>query len=74
MTTIEVLKTAVDKVSGSKLQNKTNPARTIEAKVILPSDPTVFQWMKLASTCPSMRFLCDPEEDVYTIDDGEPLK
>lgn len=30
-------------------------------------------WLKFAGSCPSFSFLMDKEEDVYSIEDGEPF-
>ena len=38
-----------------------------------PQDPSRAQWMKLAETSPGLDFWNDPEEDVYTETDGEPI-
>jgi hypothetical protein len=30
------------------------------------------EWLKLAANNPTFQFLNDPEEDIYTLEDGEP--
>ena len=38
-----------------------------------PEEPTREQWMRLAETSPGLDFWKNPEEDVYTDTDGEPI-
>ena len=38
-----------------------------------PSDPTAEQQMRLIEVSGALDFWDDPREDVYTLDDGEPL-
>lgn len=38
-----------------------------------PDEPTREQWMRLAETSPSLDFWNNPEEDLYTETDGEPI-
>jgi hypothetical protein len=31
------------------------------------------EWLKIAASNPAFQFLNDPEEDVYTLEDGQPI-
>jgi hypothetical protein len=31
------------------------------------------EWLKLAASNPAFQFLNDPEEDIYTLEDGQPI-
>jgi hypothetical protein len=31
------------------------------------------KWLKIAASNPAFQFLNDPEEDVYTLEDGQPI-
>lgn len=40
---------------------------------ILEAEPTVQQVAELAVRSPSFEFLADPAEDLYSVDDGQPV-
>ena len=46
---------------------------TISGKTWGGTDPTNRQWMKLISTSKSLDFWLDPEEDIYSVEDGDPV-
>jgi hypothetical protein len=52
----------------------TGPTR-VRVSHLLPeeSDISETEWLQAAATNPSLDFLKDPEEDVYTLSDGEPF-
>jgi hypothetical protein len=43
--------------------------------ILLPEDSDISEteWLQAAATNPAFDFLKDPEEDVYTLSDGEPF-
>ena len=51
-----------------------DPTR-VKVFILVPekSDIDEKEWIKAASTNPAFDFLKDPEEDIYTINDGEPF-
>ena len=51
-----------------------DPTR-VKVIILVPekSDIDEKEWIKAASTNPAFDFLKDPEEDIYTINDGEPF-
>ncbi|MGB7251140.1 MAG: hypothetical protein WBC73_19560 [Phormidesmis sp.] len=44
--------------------------------VLLADDDTISEqdWLKAAATNPAFSFLADAEEDIYTLNDGKPVK
>jgi len=52
----------------------TRPTR-VRVSHLLPeeSDISETEWLQAAAANPSLDFLKDPEEDVYTLSDGEPF-
>ncbi|MGB3790823.1 MAG: hypothetical protein WA949_22640 [Phormidesmis sp.] len=44
--------------------------------VLLAEDDTISEqdWLKAAATNPVFAFLADAEEDIYTLNDGKPVK
>ncbi len=45
----------------------------IEVADVCPADPTPEQVMRLVETSGTLDFWEDPGEDIYTLEDGEPL-
>ena len=59
---------------ASYIVDSSNPkTETVSGKTWGQSDPSTNQWMKLIATSPSLDFWMNPEEDVYSDTDGEPL-
>ena len=52
----------------------TGPTR-VRVIILLPDDSDISEteWLHAAATNPAFDFLKDPEEDVYTLSDGEPF-
>ena len=52
----------------------TGPTR-VRVSHLLPEDSDISEteWLQAAAANPSLDFLKDPEEDVYTLSDGEPF-
>lgn len=53
------------------------PANAPLMVTLMPSSPDVDSeeaWLNAASVSDAFRFLNDPEEDIYTLNDGEPLR
>lgn len=46
---------------------------TLEAVVLKKAKLQELQWLKAVLGNPAFDFLLDPEEDIYTIDDGKPF-
>jgi hypothetical protein len=44
--------------------------------VLAPDDPDIaeVEWVRAAASNSAFAFLRDPEEDIYTADDGKPLR
>jgi hypothetical protein len=38
-----------------------------------PDDLSEIEWLRASLTNPAFEYLRDPEEDIYTIDDGKPF-
>ena len=53
-------------------QDKPSRVRLI---LLIPEEDTLNQetWLSAISTNPSFAFLNDPEEDIYTLEDGQPV-
>lgn len=50
------------------------PARVRVIILLMEEDDiTETEWLKAASSNPAFDFLKDPEEDIYTIEDGKPF-
>ena len=52
----------------------TGPTR-VRVIILLPEDSDISEteWLQAAATNPAFDFLKDPEEDIYTLSDGEPF-
>jgi len=53
------------------------PANAPLMVTLMPSSPdpdSEEAWLKVASFSDAFTFLNDPEEDIYTLNDGEPLR
>ena len=50
------------------------PAR-VRVIILLPEDTEISEkeWLRVASANPAFDFLKDPEEDIYTLNDGRPF-
>ena len=57
------------------LENVALPDRTEVKLVFLSLEDDLSSWAlaKLAEDSPSFAFLADPREDIYTLEDGEPV-
>ncbi len=53
-------------------QDKASRVRLI---LLIPEEDTLNEetWLSAISTNPSFAFLNDPEEDIYTLEDGQPV-
>jgi len=50
------------------------PETTFDAHLVeLPADPTTEQLMRTVEASGTLDFWDDPREDIYTVEDGEPL-
>ena len=49
--------------------------KAVRVSHLLPEDSDISEteWLQAAAANPSLDFLKDPEEDVYTLSDGEPF-
>jgi hypothetical protein len=47
----------------------------VRAILLFPEDDEIdeMEWLKAAASNPVFAFLHDPEEDIYTLEDGKPL-
>ena len=52
---------------------KTEPGSVVKVFSGAPDDATRSQWMRLIETSPGFSFWDNPEEDVYTYEDGDPI-
>lgn len=46
---------------------------TLEGVLLKKIELEEFEWLKAAARNPAFDFLKDPEEDIYTLDDGKPF-
>lgn len=53
---------------------KTAVLATLKADLEQADELEQQEWLKMAATNPVFGFLNDPEEDIYTLEDGRPLK
>lgn len=49
--------------------------RKVRVIILMPEEEDIdeSEWLQTASNNPAFAFLEDPEEDIYTIDDGKPF-
>jgi hypothetical protein len=54
---------------------KVTKSGRVRALLLFPEDDEIdeMEWLKAAASNPVFAFLHDPEEDIYTLEDGKPL-
>ncbi|MGL4378015.1 MAG: hypothetical protein ACRCT1_16360 [Microcoleaceae cyanobacterium] len=54
---------------------KVTKSGRVRALLLFPEDDEIeeMEWLKAAASNPVLAFLHDPEEDIYTLEDGKPL-
>ena len=54
---------------------KVTKSGRVRALLLFPEDDEIdeIEWLKAAASNPVFAFLHDPEEDIYTLEDGKPL-
>jgi hypothetical protein len=55
------------------IADKTAVLVTLKAELEKADELEQQEWLKMAATNPTFAFLNDPEEDIYTLEDGQPL-
>ena len=62
---------------GQLCLNERLPAGPGHARVIVliqeSDDPDEQEWLRAGTTNPALSFLANPEEDIYTLADGQPF-
>jgi hypothetical protein len=63
----------IDWMRQLSFAEKTAVLATLKAELEQADELEQQEWLKMAATNPVFGFLNDPEEDIYTLEDGQPL-
>jgi hypothetical protein len=74
---MEAIRTIVNKVNNSITVDIPKSIKSIKFEVIvmpLDDNNAIVDWQQLTKNNSAFDFLNDPEEDIYTINDGKPYE